>query len=160
MYGDENCLEREEALKLWTLGSAYKSNEETAKGTLSPGMYADLAVISADFMSVPDEEIRDITSVMTMVSGKIVYGDGSFKNYDAPIPPASPDWSPVRTFGGYQKPGTHYASVGGTCSSPSCVQHHSHGQDGKLSTWLGLDHNDKRPSFDNPWAVGCGCFAY
>lgn len=161
MYGDADCLNREEALKLWTLGSAYKSNEETAKGALSPGMYADLSVISDDFMTVPDEAIKDITSILTIVGGKVVYADADFKKHDIPLPPASPDWSPVRTFGGYQKPGTHYASVGSACASPTCVQHnHSHGHDGKLSRWLGLDNNDKRPSFENPWAVGCGCFAY
>jgi hypothetical protein len=47
------------------------------------------------------------------------------------------------------------------CVSASCAVHgHSHGHDGKLSTWLGLDNSKSQASFENPWAVGCGCFAY
>ncbi|MCB4809967.1 amidohydrolase [Methylovorus menthalis] len=161
LYGESNCLEREEALRLWTTGSAYKSSEESVKGTLAAGMYADLTVLSADFMTIPDEAIKAITSVMTIVGGKIVYAAGDYQHYDTPLPPASPDWSPVRYFGGHQTADTHYAA----CSSPGCAVHghahpHAHGHDGKLSRWLGLDQDRQRPSFDNPWAIGCGCFAY
>ncbi|ADQ85763.1 amidohydrolase [Methylovorus sp. MP688] len=162
LYGESNCLEREEALRLWTCGSAYKSHEESVKGTLAPGMYADLTVLSADFMTVPDEAIKAITSVMTIVGGKIVYAAGDYQQHDAPLPPASPDWSPVRYFGGHQTPDTHYATHA-ACASPGCSVHghaHHHGHDGKLSRWLGLDQDSQRPSFDNPWAIGCGCFAY
>lgn len=156
LYSDENRLSREEALRLWTLGSAYKSNEETVKGALKVGMYADMAVLSHDFMTIADEDIKDVTSVMTIVGGKIVYAADDFKSYDAPLPPISPDWSPVKRFGGYQ--GGHI-----NIDSSQCAVHghsHAHGHDGKLSRWLGLDGSKKKPNFDNPWAVGCGCFAY
>ncbi|PZP56282.1 MAG: amidohydrolase [Micavibrio aeruginosavorus] len=163
LYGDSNRLNREEALRLWTLGSAYKSNEETAKGALSPGMYADLAVLSHDFMTISDEAIKDITSVITVVGGEIVYAADDFKSYDAPLPPVSPDWSPVKRFGGYQAADIN---LGGTVVASNCAIHgcgHNHqgaGHDGKLSRWLGLNDNKNKPSFENPWSLGCGCFAY
>jgi predicted amidohydrolase YtcJ len=161
LYGDANRLNREEALRLWTLGSAYKSNEETVKGALKPGMYADFAVLSQDFMTVPDENVKHITSLMTIVGGKVVYAADDFKTYDAPLPPVSPDWSPVNRFGGYQDTHTHHGEtlVASTCAIHGC-NHYHHGHDGKLSTWLGLDGSKAKPSFENPWAIGCGCFAY
>ena len=157
LYGESNRLDREEALGLWTLGSAYKSNEETAKGALQPGMHADLAVLSQDYMSIPDEAIKDLTAIMTIVAGKVVYAADDFKSYDLPIPPVSPDWSPVKQFGGYQNGRVNTSS----CAVHSCARHnHSAGHDGKLSRWLGLDGSKDKPSFENPWAIGCGCFAY
>jgi predicted amidohydrolase YtcJ len=160
MYGESNCLEREEALRLWTTGSAYKSNEESVKGTLSPGMYADLIVISSDFMAIADEAIKSVTSVLTIVGGKIVYATDDFSQFDMPLPPISPDWSPVQFFGGHQTPDNHYALQANPCLSPSCAVHGLHSHDGKLSRWLGLDGHQIRPQFENPWAMGCGCFAY
>ncbi|WP_182351654.1 amidohydrolase [Legionella sp. PC1000] len=149
LYHDNNRLEREEALRLWTQGSAYKSNEETVKGALSVGQYADLAVLSDDFMHVADEAIKAITSVLTVVGGKIVYAAEEFKSFDPPMPPPSPEWSPVAHYGGYAVPHWH---------GSSCMVH---GHDGKLSRWLGLNKTaHHRPNFDNPWALGCGCFAY
>lgn len=149
LYRDNNRLEREEALRLWTQGSAYKSNEETVKGALSVGQYADLAVLSDDFMHVADEAIKAITSVLTVVGGKIVYAAEEFKSFDPPMPPPSPEWSPVAHYGGYAAPHWH---------GSSCM---IHGHDGKLSRCLGLNKTaHHRPNFDNPWALGCGCFAY
>ncbi len=158
LYGEKNCLAREEALRLWTSDSAYKSNEEAVKGTLSPGTYADFAVLAQDFMRVPDEEIKNITSVMTVVGGKIVYADQEFKSHDLPLPPVSPDWAPVRHFGGYQAKGLDHLATS-DCTSHGCSIH-GQGADGKLSRWLGLNSKKERPSFENPWALGCGCFAY
>ena len=63
IYGEDNRLEREQALRLWTHGSAWFSNEEDTKGRLAVGQFADFAVLSADFFSVEDEAIKDITSV-------------------------------------------------------------------------------------------------
>lgn len=160
LYGDSNRLEREEALYLWTQGSAYKSNEEMVKGVLMPGMYADFAVLSQDFMTVPDEAIKAITSIMTVVGGKVVYADAEFKSHDMPLPPVSPDWSPVRYFGGYQDSAGHASIVTNACMTPECGHHHPHGDDGKLSQWLNLDGQKEKSSFNNPWVIGCGCFAY
>ncbi|AEJ00634.1 Amidohydrolase 3 [Nitrosomonas sp. Is79A3] len=160
LYGDSNRLEREEALYLWTQGSAYKSNEEMVKGILMPGMYADFAVLSQDLMTVPDEAIKVITSIMTVVGGKIVYADAEFKSHDTPLPPVSPDWSPVRYFGGYQDSSRHAPIATNACMTPGCGHHHAYGDDGKLSRWLNLNEQKGKPSFKNPWAIGCGCFAY
>lgn len=169
LYGDENRMEREEALRLWTQGSAYKSNEETRKGALAPGMYADFAVLSDDFMQISEESIKDITADMTIVGGKIVYATGDFGSFSPPLPPVSPSWSPVAKFGGYQGAATAYGAAF-TCVDPkqeASTQCCAHGNqpaaihhDGLLSRWLGISGDAQKPSFENPWAIGCGCFAY
>ena len=69
------------------------------KGTLAPGRYADLAVLSADFLTVPEDEIRAITSVLTVMGGRIVHAAGDFAELDPPLAPASPGWSPIGRFG-------------------------------------------------------------
>lgn len=105
LYAKENRLTREEALRLYTLGSAWFSGEEDVKGRIAPGQYADFAVLSADYLSVPEEQIKNIESVLTVVAGKIVYAVRPFKNFaPAPLPAVIPAWSPVAHFGGYQKP--------------------------------------------------------
>lgn len=159
LYNDNNILEREEALRLWTHGSAYFSNEETVKGTLSPGQYADLTVLSKDFFSINEEEIKELTSVLTIVNGNIVYASDIFKELDPPLPPVSPDWSPVSIFGGYQH--SRHALIGTSNSCQSCPihSHLHHTHDGIISKYLGLDQK-KLPIFNNPWTIGCGCFAY
>ena len=103
LYPQRNWLDRETALRLWTEANTWFSNEDGKKGQIKVGQLADLAVLSDDYFAVPGDEIQDITSVLTMVGGKVVYGDGDFKDLAPPLPPAMPDWSPVRTFGGYQK---------------------------------------------------------
>src|ERR1700677_912144 len=56
MYDDSNRLDRMEALRLWTVGSSWFSTEDNRKGAIVPGQFADLAVLSADYFSVPNEE--------------------------------------------------------------------------------------------------------
>ena len=60
------------------------------------GQLADLAVLSADYFTIPEEEIRGIESLLTIVGGKVVYGAGEFGGLAPPPLPVSPDWSPVR----------------------------------------------------------------
>ena len=63
---------------------------------------ADLIVPDRDYLSCPESEIAEITAHLTVVGGKIVYGASEFAHLDeATPPPAMPDWSPVRRFGGY-----------------------------------------------------------
>src|SRR6478672_4726623 len=102
IYPQRNCLDRETALRMWTENVTWFSNEEGKKGRIQVGQLADLIVPDRDYFSCPDDEIADTTSDLTIVGGKVVYGAGDFARYDegAP-PPAMPDWSPVRTFGGY-----------------------------------------------------------
>jgi hypothetical protein len=103
LYPEANRLDRVEALRRYTMGSAWFSGEEDAKGTIEAGKLADLAVLSADYFSVPEEEIKGIESVLTIVGGKVVYGAGEFKRLDPPALPVSPGWSPVAVYGGYHQ---------------------------------------------------------
>ncbi|MBS0339107.1 MAG: amidohydrolase [Proteobacteria bacterium] len=97
-----NLLDREQALRLWTEKGTWFSNEEGKKGQIAVGQFADLLVPDRDYFACPESEIADITSLLTMVGGKVVWGAGPFaKNDEGSVPPAMPDWSPVRRFGGY-----------------------------------------------------------
>lgn len=146
LYGEENRLERLEALRLYTIGSARLSREDHVKGSLSVGRYADLAVLSHDYFSIPETEIKDITSVLTILGGKAVYGAEEFSHMDQNKDlPVSPDWSPVKQFGGYFQP--HHSSCG-------CSQSHK-----KNSLDIFLGHGEVGTPL-NPWSFGCDCFAY
>jgi hypothetical protein len=139
----ENRLNREEALRLWTRGSAWFSREEDQKGKLSPGKYADLAVLSNDYFGVEEDAIRSIESVLTMVDGKVVYGKEEFASLGLEMPPVSPDWSPVAKYGGYDN--SHHlgeidAMEAGVKSVSSSHMHSAvMGPDGRV------------------WQTGCGC---
>jgi predicted amidohydrolase YtcJ len=132
LYPAANQLERETALRLWTESNTWFSTEVGKKGQIKSGQLADLAVLSDDYFSAPGEAIQDITSVLTLVGGKPVYGDAEFKDLAPPLPPAMPDWSPVRTFGGYRKrasadPRHKYAFAAACGCSAACGVHgHSH----------------------------------
>jgi len=100
----ENRLSREEALRLYTIGSAWFSGEDEVKGRIAPGQLADFAILSADYMTVPEEQIRRIESVLTVSGGDVVYSAGAFTMFaPEPLPPVRPAWSPVAAFGGYQR---------------------------------------------------------
>jgi predicted amidohydrolase YtcJ len=102
LYPEERCLDREAALRMWTENTGWFSNQEVQRGRIQVGQLADLIVPSNDFFTCPEDEIADITSDLTVVGGRIVYGAREFSTFDSnPLPPAMPDWSPVRTFGGY-----------------------------------------------------------
>ena len=103
LYPQVNRLDRAEALRRYTLGSAWFSGEETKKGTLAPSQFADLAVLSADYFSVAENEIKNIESDLTIVDGRVVHGAGDFSPWDPPRLPVLPEWSPVKTFGGYHR---------------------------------------------------------
>jgi hypothetical protein len=103
LQGERNLLDRTEALRLYTSGSAWISGEEGKKGTLEVGKFADFAVLSADYFSVPVEQIKDIESVLTVVGGKVVYGAAPFARLSPPLPPVQQDWLPVREYGEYYK---------------------------------------------------------
>ena len=62
-------------------------------------------MLSADYFSVPEDEIDDIESVLTITGGNIVYGTAPFAARVPELPPVRPDWSPVAVFGGYAKNG-------------------------------------------------------
>jgi predicted amidohydrolase YtcJ len=98
----EDVLGRHTALKLMTTGSAWMSGEEKVKGTIKRGQYADFVVLPQDYFTMDVEGIKRLESVLTVVNGKVVYGAGPFAPLAPQLPPVSPVWSPVVTFGGYQ----------------------------------------------------------
>ena len=157
MYGDDNRLERQEALQLWTHGSAWFSTEQARKGRLAPGQFADCALLSADYFTVAEDDIPDITSVLTVVDGRIVHGTGPFAPHAPALPAPMPDWSPVNRFGGYQ---------GGTLAQASAALAHAHGPACRVHAH-GHGHahaaHHAVPTRDLQafWgALGCACFAF
>jgi predicted amidohydrolase YtcJ len=75
----EEGLTREQALRMYTINNAWASFEENMKGSIEPGKYADLAVLSHDILTCPEEKIKDIKVLLTMVDGRIVYNTRSIK---------------------------------------------------------------------------------
>jgi len=120
IYSESNRMDRMEALELWTHGSAWFSNEQDRKGRLVPGMLADLAVLSADYFSVAEEQIKSLESVLTLVGGKPVYAKAEFSDLDPPSLPVLPEWSPVAHYGGYHN---HPAGVH---AAHRCAHGHVH----------------------------------
>jgi Amidohydrolase family len=164
IYPQHNCLDRETALRMWTENVTWFSNEEGKKGRIVVGQFADLIVPSRDYFSCAEDEIADVTSDLTIVGGKIVYGASDFARYDQAAPPAAmPDWSPVHAFGGYAAWGD--PSVAGpsaiirrAASSCSCTHACSiHGHD-HARAWSGKLPIADLKSF---WgALGCSCWAF
>lgn len=169
LYPQRNCLDREGALRMWTENVTWFSNEEGKKGRIQAGQLADLVVPDRDYFGCAESEIADITALLTMVGGKVVYGAGRFASLDegAP-PPAMPDWSPARTFGGYagwaDTQGVHgaegapmqkvmrNAAASCGCANNCNVHGHSH-----ATAW-----SSKLPIADlkSFWgALGCACWA-
>jgi predicted amidohydrolase YtcJ len=162
LYPQGNCLDRETALRMWTENVTWFSNEEGKKGRIEVGQFADLMVPDRDFFSCAEAEIGDITSDLTVVGGRIVFGAGDFKSLDdhAP-PPAMPDWSPVRNFGGYGNWANAGKNAEGVAArvmhacgghAPCAVHGHDHSR-----AWLGKIPVSDLKSF---WgALGCACWA-
>jgi predicted amidohydrolase YtcJ len=73
LYGPKEAISREEALRLYTTSAARYTFEENIKGSVEVGKLADLAVLSDDLLSVPEEKIKDIRAMLTIVGGKVVY---------------------------------------------------------------------------------------
>ena len=71
-------ISRVEALRLYTEGAAWFSFDDHQVGSFVEGKYADLAVLSHDYLTVTDQMIRKIESVMTLVGGRVVHATGSF----------------------------------------------------------------------------------
>lgn len=160
MYAPDNRVDRETALYLWTKGSSWFSGEDQVKGSLEIGAFADLAVLSDDYLHIDEEAIKDLHAELTIMGGKIVHAEGDFHPFNPPMPPALPAWSPVNQFGRYgeatpgspeerqQRNSTH------CCSSPCNLHGHSH-----MIAWqtpLPVSEKDKSAFWG---ALGCSCFA-
>jgi predicted amidohydrolase YtcJ len=98
----ENKLDRITALKLYTQGSASLVNQEKDRGAIKEGYLADLAVLSDHYLKVDAEQIKNIHSLLTVLDGKVIYGEGVFKALAPQSLKAIPAWSPVNYYGGYQ----------------------------------------------------------
>jgi predicted amidohydrolase YtcJ len=162
LYPQRNCLDREEALRMWTENVTWFSNEEGKKGRIAEGQLADLIIPDRDFFSCAEDEISGTTSLLTMVGGKVVFAAGPFAPHDeGSVPPAMPDWSPVRDYGGYAawaereklavaREGRATSACG--CSNSCSVHGHDHGRSHAAS--LPID------DFKSFWgAMGCACWA-
>jgi hypothetical protein len=159
LYPQRNCLNRETALRMWTENVTWFSNEEGRKGRVAVGQFADIVVPSRDYFTCSENDIADITSDLTLVGGRVVYGANDFARFDgAPPPPAMPDWSPVRAFGGYGAWGSSKAeqlkAMSAACDCARACNIHGHAH---VGTWANSVPADDLISF---WgALGCACWA-
>ncbi|MDR3375056.1 MAG: amidohydrolase [Ancalomicrobiaceae bacterium] len=162
IYPSANRLDRETALRMMTEKAAWFSDEDGKKGRIKVGQFADLIVPDRDFFACPEAEIRDITSQLTIVGGKVVYGVGDFARFDeAPPPPAMPDWSPVRNFGPTadqawmqpsQQTATRALSSACGCANQCNVHGHNH-----ATAWSSnMPVSDPKAFWG---ALGCACWA-
>jgi hypothetical protein len=163
LYPRRNCLDRETALRMWTEYVTWFSNEEGKKGRIEVGQFADLIVPDRDYFACAEDEIADATSELTMVGGKVVYGAGDFATLDtSPPPPAMPDWSPVRTFGGFAAWGDANGAgkaaldrkLAMSCGCANACNIHGHVHAGAWSS--GLPVADLKSFWG---ALGCACWA-
>jgi predicted amidohydrolase YtcJ len=158
LYDERNRVDRHTALDLYTRANTWFSNEQGLKGQIVKGQLADFAILSEDYFKVPEDRIRQIVSLLTVVDGKIAYGDGAFRDLDPPIPPAAPDWSPVNFGSRYEKApvadSIHRLAAQSCACSNSCTVHghaHGHALDAPVA-------DQDRRSF---WgALGCSCWAF
>jgi predicted amidohydrolase YtcJ len=155
LYTEANRLDRAQALRLYTIGSSWFSSEEGNKGSLVPGQLADFSVLSADYFSVPEEQIKELESVLTVVGGRVVFAAGEFERLGPPPLPLTPDWSPVKPYGGYARPARAQAQ-----GSAVNLQAHAreqpgdqvHGPMAKAHRWVFGE--------SGLWSLGCDCFAF
>lgn len=75
---DGQQISRIEALGLYTRGAAWFCFDQDRVGSFEVGKYADLAVLSDDYLTVPDEGLRKIESVLTLVGGRVVHAAAPF----------------------------------------------------------------------------------
>jgi hypothetical protein len=162
MYPDSNCLTREEALRLYTQGSSWFSNEAGKKGGLAAGQLADFAVLTDDYFAVPEEDIKSIESVLTVVGGNIVHATEEFSSYAPPSLPVLPEWSPVKVFGGYGAP----IDVAKAARAGVPVLQHEHNSGCHQHGCAHAAHQllagieAARNRFAGFWGSGCDCFAF
>lgn len=141
LYPESNRMSREEALRLYTVGSSWFSREQGRKGRIAAGQLADLAVLSSDYFSVPDDDVRSIESVLTLVGGRVVYASGDFGSMAPPPLPVSPGWSPAARYDGYRAVPPGAQAFPGSTPVHRTRPHESH-RHAQL------------------WGHGCGCYAF
>jgi predicted amidohydrolase YtcJ len=156
MYAAEDRLDRMEALRRYTVGSAWFSNDEMRKGALVPGQLADFAVLSDDYFTIGEDDIKHLTSVLTVVNGRVVYAAEEFETLGPPVLPVSPAWSPVAEFGGYARYRPAAAvqqSCSDACVNLCGVHRHAH-------AWAWRSNVPASDANAFWGALGCSCFAF
>jgi predicted amidohydrolase YtcJ len=162
MYPDKNCLSREEALRLYTQGSSWFSSESGKKGAIAVGQLADFVALTDDYFTVPEEQIKGIQSVLTVVGGKIVHAREEFTPHAPPAIPVLPEWSPVSVFGGYGAPlDVRKAARAGVPlpahqHSAACYEHGC----GHALKELFTAAEASRNRYADFFGLGCDCFAF
>ncbi len=141
LYSEENRMSREEALRLYTQGSSWFSTEDGAKGGLYPGQLADFSVLTDDYFTVPEEEIRNLESQLTVMGGEVVYANRDFRFLAPPPLPAANDWAPTTHYGGYH-------SAANVLTAPVARCSHRHGSTSGHRLGQAI------------WGLGCDCFAF
>lgn len=154
LYPQQDRLDRETALRLWTEANTWFSNEQGKKGQIKAGQLADLALLSGDYFSVPESGIVHLRSVLTILGGKVVHGEGDYERLAPELPAPMPDWSPVATFGGYHRTTETRARMMVNCGCASgCAVH---GHDHAAALGASVPASDARTFWG---ALGCGCWA-
>ena len=156
LYPPANRMDRVEALRLWTESNTWFSREQGKKGRIAVGELADLAVLSADYLTVAEDEIAHLSAVLTFLGGKAVHGAGDFGDLAPKLPDIAPNWSPAKLFGGYrdrsQPQLQKLAAAGCGCATACGIHGHDHAR-----AWTGATPVADKASF---WgALGCGCWA-
>jgi predicted amidohydrolase YtcJ len=152
LYPESARLDRETALRLWTVDNTWFSSETGKKGQIAEGQLADAVLLSSDYFAVAESDIAHIRSDLTLLGGKIVHGSGDFQSNSPALPPVLPDWSPVANFGGYARP--EPAQVASSCGCASACSVHGHNHAAAVSNSI--------PASDlgGFWeAFGCACWA-
>jgi len=162
LYSEANRLSRKEALLLYTQGSSWFSSESGKKGAIAPGQLADLVALTDDYFSVPEEQIKGIESVFTVVGGKIVHAKDEFTPL-APAPiPVLPEWSPIKVYGGYGAP----LDIRKAARAGVPVLQHQHTVECRSHGCLHAAHQllvglkAAAPRYSDFWGLGCDCFAF
>jgi hypothetical protein len=97
----DNRLTRAEALGLFTHRPAWFMNADAEMGMIAPGYLADFALLDRDYFTVPEAEIKSITSVLTVMDGRVVFGAQDYSALAPTLPDILPEWSPIKYYGGY-----------------------------------------------------------
>jgi hypothetical protein len=112
-------------------------------------------VLSADYFSIPEEQIKHLESVLTMVGGNVVYAAEEFSTLAPPPLPVSPAWSPVKVYGGY----AHTGRVQAQCSAVN-LQAHARWRLRDRVRAPGTKAHRWVLGESGLWGLGCDCLAF
>jgi hypothetical protein len=159
MYDDTTACR---AMSRWSCGRRAAPGSPASrarKGRLAAGQLADLVVLSKDYFSVAEEEIKGIESVLTVVDGKVVYAAGHFSPLAPPPIPVLPEWSPVvKVPGHYRSAPPAAAKIGAMVQMHQCCGSCGvHGHQHDIARKSSIPVSDEQAF----WGVlGCSCFAF